>query len=219
MEQTNIADFDFELELDEKQFELRAETEGTADQHMQMLRDYPNRLRISAVKMTGHGETGDGKFLTEVSFNLIANPHPKCDFEYICVYVNLSSWREVRIADIFPKEIKGTEPVKYNTKYGGGLGLKIDKVEIGPLFSAEKSTENNVYFIKLRGTGIDDSVADWIFEKEPNTRLYFNNLLTLLAEHERIAPTVTPLFSVEARIRLEGWKGAIPVYGSKRIAL
>jgi hypothetical protein len=223
MKKAQAADFEFDLEIAEDEILSRGSADSAPapvmDEYMHMLRQYPNRLRINSVNMNSIDDIGSGKQLTEISFNLNANPHPKCNFEYICVYVNCSSWENAVILDISPKEVKSTEPVKYVTKYTGGLGLKIDKVEIGPIFNAENSTENNIYFLKIIATGVGDTIGEWTFDSEPHTRLYFNNLLTLLVEHDPKGADEGPRFDVSARIKLEGWQGLIPVYGSKVVAM
>lgn len=220
MKTKQILDFDFELNIAEETLGVRG-IEIPNDQ-MQFFRTYPNHLSISAIKCDSYVYEETGKELTLVRFILNSNPHPKCDFEYICVYVNLNLWPNAEIVDMCPLEIKGDMLVEYNVVKGAGSKLAIEVVGVPDLsFERSSSLKSNIYFLKLRGAGIGDNIADWIFEKEPhsNSRLHFSNELTLLVLHDITDDFADPVFSIEAKLRLHNWLGEIPIYGSKRVLL
>lgn len=212
-----MKNFEFELEPNDEEYRVRGFS--GIDEDLRMLGKYANRLAIHGLEIKSQRYEATKETLTDISFLFIAQPHPECSFEWIRLLVNLDQWPGCEIKDLLPRTEKGDQPVKYTVSNEMGFSIEATSIKLGPKYTRKQETEHTIYFEKIIASGKGSVKALWDFYQQPHTRLNLENLVKVKATHAEIVPLATPGFLVEAKLRINGWKGLIPLVGKKLISV
>lgn len=141
----------------------------------------------------------------------VAHAHPECRFRW--ARVNLRLPGEAIITDLVPRDQISEHPVKVTHTYGGGLKFDVAVVPVGPELSAERSTEQDVYFPKISTSGIDLSYALWDFNAVGDEPLKVDSPLRLLATVPASVTAIPVRLTLRATVQVRGLPGWIPLIG------
>jgi hypothetical protein len=197
------------LDIDE-QFERAGPL--VADQEIRVLAR-ANRLAVrcdTAARHHGHAPDTD---VIDFLLRCVAQAHPECRFRWVRVTLDLSSTAEASITDLSPRDEISEHPVKISTTYSGGLKFDIAALPIHPELSAERGTEQDVYFPKISVSGIDFSYAMWDFTAVGEEPLKVDRPLRLLATVPASATEIPVRLTLRAAVAARGLPGRIPLIG------
>lgn len=209
-----MTDFNFDLDLNPNGYQSRGP--GSMEEDVQLLRRYTNTIGIRSVDIQTADASKDS-VISAISFLLVAHPHPECFFEWVRIIVQLDSFPGAAITDLLPKTEKGDQPVKYTISDEKGIAFEATTIKLGPSYKHKDEKEYNVYFDKIIAGGKGSATGVWDFMREPGTRLYLENEMKLKLRHGPVLTDAFPDFKVQAKLKIAGWLGSIPVIGSKLV--
>jgi hypothetical protein len=172
-----------------------------------------NRLALRCDPATRHDGPTPGTDVLDFQLRCVAHPHPECQFRWVRVTLNLSETDGVSITDLSPRDEVSEHPVKITTSYSGGLKFDIAALPVHPELSAERGTEQDVYFPKLSVSGIDFGYAMWDFTAVGEEPLKVDRPLRLLASVPDADRQVPVHLTLRALVTARGLTGRIPLIG------
>jgi hypothetical protein len=187
-----------DLQIDEEEFATRNNDFAIAD--FKLLRQYVNSIGFSEVEL-GSTLEENGESISTMSFNLIARSHPKCEFEWISLMVNVSLILDGRIVDMFPPSTQYNEAVKYTVTKEDSMKFNYEVVKIGPI-NQKSTTEYNVYLDQIIATGNGLQQANWDFKPIPPNKLHLQNQIKVKFSHRKNETDLRPTINIEASVAL-----------------
>lgn len=196
------------------QIDERIERGGpiVADQEIRVLAR-ANRLAIRCNPATRHGGPAPGTEMLDFPLRCVAHAHPECRFRWVRVTLNLAETDGAYITDLSPRDEVNEHPVKVSTKYSGGLKFDIATLPVRPELSAERETEQDVYFPKISVSGIDFGYALWDFTAVGEEPLKVDRPLRLLAAVPASSSQIPVQLTLRALVTARGAVGRIPLIG------
>jgi hypothetical protein len=171
-----------------------------------------NRVALVSEPIIHHPGPAD-KAMLELSLNCMVQPHPESQFDWFSLVVN---FREnpgviIKIKDLTPREVKGTDPVKHTVKYGGGLTFEVGSVKLGPSATYETSNETLIYYPEVTGIGLNTSVATWNFSSATGAGVVIDRSLKLLLEVPTDLKQLRTRFIASGLVKRKSLLGKIPL--------
>ena len=197
------------LEIDE---ETERGESVVSDQQIRVLAK-ASRLAIRCDPAARHAGDQQGTDVIDFLLHCVAHPHPECRFRWVRVTLDLSSVTGASITDLSPRDEINEHPVKITTSYRGGLKFDIAAVPLKPELSAERSTEQDIYFPAITVSGVGFSYAMWDFTAIADTPLKVDRALRLLATIPSAVAPVTAHLTLRASVTARGLPGTIPLIG------
>jgi hypothetical protein len=148
-----------------------------------------------------------------------AHPHPDCRFRWARVTLDLGSTPGACIRDLSPRSEISDHPVKISTTYHGGLSFAITAVPVHPDVTAERTTEQDVYFPAITVSGAGFSYAIWDFTAVGDAPLIVDRELRLLATVPASAAEVPARVTLRALVTARGFLGKIPLVGRQNAVI
>jgi len=178
-----------------------------------------SRLALRCEPAERHPGPVAGTEILDFRLRCVAHADPECHFRW--VRVNLALPDGAVITDLVPRTEVSEHPVKITHTYGGGVKLDIAVVPFSPEVTAERATEQDVYFPKISTSGIDLGYALWDFTAVGAEPLLVDRPLRLLASMPAGTEQVPVRLTLRASVAMRGLLGAIPLIGrqSKTIPL
>ena len=189
-----------------------------ADQEIRVLAR-ANRLAIRCDPATRYDGPTPGTKVLDFQLRCVAHAHPECRFRWVRVTLNLSETDGASITDLSPRDEVSEHPVKITTSYSGGLKFDIASLPVHPELSAERGTEQDVYFPKISVSGIDFSYAMWDFTAVGEEPLKVDRPLRLLASVPDAGLQVPVQLTLRALVTARGVTGRIPLIGRQNTTL
>jgi hypothetical protein len=121
--------------------------------------------------------------------------------------------------DLSPRTEISDHPVKISTKYHGGLSFAITAVPVHPDVTAERTTEEDVYFPTVTVSGVGFSYAIWDFTAVGDAPLIVDRELRLLATVPASAAEVPARVTLRALVTARGFLGKIPLVGRQNAVI
>ena len=109
--------------------------------------------------------------------------------------------------------------VKVSTSYSGGLKFDIAALPVHPEMSAERGTEQDVYFPKISVSGIDFGYAMWDFTAVGEEPLKVDRPLRLLAAVPASGSDIPVQLTLRALVTARGAVGRIPLIGRQNTTI
>jgi len=198
-----------ELEIDD---ESERSESASADQRIRVLAR-ANRLGLACDPATRHPGQSDAGDVLDFPLRCVAHAHPDCRFRWVRVTLDLGGTDGVSIADLSPRDEISEQPVKITTTYHGGVSFSISALPVGPELSAERTTEQDVFFPTITSSGIGFSYAIWDFTAAGDAPLHVDRTLRLLATVPPEAADVPVSLTLRASVSARGFLGRIPLVG------
>jgi hypothetical protein len=183
-----------------------------ADQEIRVLAR-ANRLAIRCETPARRHHHASGTDVVDFPLRCVAQAHPECRFRWVRVTLDLSDTADASITDLSPRDEISEHPVKISTTYNGGLKFDIATLPVHPELSAERSTEQDVYFPKISVSGVDFSYAMWDFTAAGEEPLKVDRPLRLLATVSASAAEIPVRLTLRAAVAARGLPGRIPLIG------
>jgi hypothetical protein len=183
-----------------------------ADQQIRVLAR-ANRLAIRCDTAVRHHGDAPGTDVIDFPLRCVAHAHPECRFRWVRMTLDLSGTPEASITDLSPRDEISEHPVKVSTTYTGGLKFDIAMLPVDPELSAERSTEQDVYFPKISVSGVDFGYAMWDFIAVGEEPLKVDRPLRLLATVPASAAEIPVRLTLRAAVAARGLPGRIPLIG------
>jgi hypothetical protein len=196
------------LEIDDDE----PERASTVDEQIRVLAK-SNRLAIRSDPATRHRSDTPDTDVIDFPLHCIAHAHPDCQFRWVRVTLDMSDTTGASIADLSPRDEIIDKPVKISTTYKGGLKFEIAAVPLKPELSAERKTEQDIYFPTVSVSGIGFSFAMWDFTPVGEAPLKVDRALRLLATVPVSVGAIPTRLTVRATVRARGLTGKIPLIG------
>lgn len=185
---------------------------ASADQQIRILAR-ANRLGLACDPATRHpGESAAGDVL-DFPLRCVAHAHPDCRFRWVRVTLDLGGTAGASIQDLSPRDEVSEHPVKITTTYRGGLSFSISALPVSPELSAERTTEQDVFFPSITASGIGFSYAIWDFTAIGEAPLHVDRTLRMLATVPPAAAEVPVRLTLRASVSARGFLGRIPLVG------
>jgi len=197
------------LEIDED-----TEREGSvvADQEIRVLAR-ASRLAIRCDPATRHRGDAPGTDVVDFPLHCVAHAHPDCRFRWVRVTLDVSGTAGASIADLSPRDEISEHPVKITTTYSSGLKFDIAAIPLQPDLSAERTTEQDIYFPAVSVSGVGFGYAIWDFTAIGEAPLKVDRTLRLLAAIPAAASEIPARLTVRASVTTRGLPGKIPLIG------
>lgn len=208
---------DIPLEADEGELHERAGSAVVLDESVRLLAR-ENRIGIWRGETRRDSVDGGVRSVLDVPLRCIAHPHPDCRFRWVRLLVDFGADGS-SIIDLSPREVRGESPVKIVTRYSGGLSFEVEQLKLGPEFSWERSSEQQVYFPEITSSGLGLSHAIWDFHAVGEAPLHVDRDLRLLLRVPVSENRVVVKFTLRASVAAKGWTGLLPVLGRKKVEL
>ena len=189
-----------------------------ADQQIRVLAR-ANRLAIRCEPATRHDGPAPGTNVLDFQLRCVAHAHPECRFRWVRVTLNLSETDGASITDLSPRDEVSEHPVKVTTSYSGGLKFDIATLPVHPELSAQRETEQDVYFPKISVSGIDFGYAMWDFSAVGEEPLKVDRPLRLLASVPASGSQVPVQLTLRALVTARGATGRIPLIGRQNTTI
>jgi hypothetical protein len=189
-----------------------------ADQEVRVLAR-ANRLAIRCDPATRHDGPAPGTDVLDFQLRCVAQAHPECRFRWVRVTLNLSETDGVSITDLSPRDEVSEHPVKLTTSYSGGLKFDIAALPVHPELSAQRGTEQDVYFPKISVSGIDFGYAMWDFAAVGEEPLKVDRPLRLLASVPAARAQIPVQLTLRALVTARGAAGRIPLIGRQNTTI
>jgi hypothetical protein len=189
-----------------------------ADQEIRVLAR-ANRLAVRCDPATRHEGTAPGTQLLDFPLRCVAHAHPECRFRWVRLTLNLSETDGACVTDLSPRDEVSEHPVKISTTYSGGLKFDIAALPVHPELSAERGTEQDVYFPKISVSGIDFGYAMWDFTGVGEEPLKVDRPLRLLAAVPATASGIPVQLTLRALVTARGAVGRIPLIGRQNTTI
>ena len=109
--------------------------------------------------------------------------------------------------------------MKVSTSYSGGLKCDIAALPVHPELSAERGTEQDVYFPKISVSGIDFGYAMWDFTAVGEEPLKVDRPLRLLAAVPASGSDIPVQLILRALVTARGAVGRIPLIGRQNTTI
>ena len=151
--------------------------------------------------------------LIDFPLRCVAHAHPECRFRWVRVTLDLSGTVEASITDLSPRDEISHHPVKISTTYTSGLKFDIAMLPLHPELSAERGTEQDVYFPKVSVSGVDFGYAMWDFTAVGEEPLKVDRPLRLLAAVPGSTAQIPVRLTLRATVAARGLPGRIPLIG------
>ncbi len=210
------ADFDFAMTLDESALEQRSEGEALiADEQVRVLA-HENRLVLRREK-TERSNLDDQTTALYMLLRCLAHPHPECRFQWVRVSLDFSANPNVRVSDLFPQRIDGTDPIKVTLTRSASLAMEFGTYKLGPAVGIERSTEQSIYYPGTIGSGINTSSALWDFQTQGEAPLYVDRDLHLVLAQPTMLVSVLVRVTLRAKVVAKGIAGIIPIVGRREV--
>lgn len=210
-------DFDFTMTVDESALEQRSEGEALiVDEQIRMLA-HENRLVLRRDK-TERTPVDVETSALYMLLRCIAHPHPECRFQWVRISMDFSNNLNVKVREMFPERIDGTEPVKVSVKRSASLALEYGTYKLGPGVGIERSIEQSIYYPGTIGSGIKTSSAVWDFQAQGEAPLYVDRDLHLVLTQPITLENVRTKVTLRARVVAKGISGLIPIVGRREVA-
>ena len=178
-----------------------------------------NRLAIHCDPATRHDGPTAGTQLLDFQLRCVAHAHPECRFRWVRVTLNLSETDGAYVTDLSPRDEVSEHPVKVTTRYSGGLKFDIAAVPLHPDLSAERETEQDVYFPQVSVSGVDFGYAMWDFTAVGEEPLKVDRALRLLAAVPAPGADVPVQLTLRALVTARGAVGRIPLIGRQNTTI
>ncbi len=183
-----------------------------ADQEIRVLAR-ANRLAIRCDPATRHASPERATEVLDFPLRCVAHAHPQCRFRWVRVTLDLSETDGACVSDLSPRDEISEHPVKVSTTYSGGLKFDIATLPVHPELSAERQTEQDVYFPKVSVSGIDFGYAMWDFTAIGEEPLKVDRPLRLLAAVPASGDEIPVRLTLRALVTARGAAGHIPLIG------
>lgn len=178
-----------------------------------------NRLAIRCDSATRHDGPAPGTQVLDFPLRCVAHAHPECRFRWVRVTLNLSETDGAYVTDLSPRDEVSEHPVKVSTSYSGGLKFDIAALPVHPELSAERGTEQDVYFPKISVSGIDFGYAMWDFTAVGEEPLKVDRPLRLLAAVPASGSDIPVQLTLRALVTARGAVGRIPLIGRQNTTI
>ena len=189
-----------------------------ADQEIRVLAR-ASRLALRCDPAARHDGPVPGTRLLDFPLRCVAHAHPDCRFRWVRVTLNLSETAGAYVTDLSPRDEISEHPVKVSTSYSGGLKFDIAALPLHPELSAERETEQDVYFPKISVSGIDFGYAMWDFTAVGEEPLKVDRPLRLLAAVPAAAAAIPVQLTLRALVTARGAVGRIPLIGRQNVTI
>jgi hypothetical protein len=176
------------------------------DEVISVLRE--NRIRLAKGKTEQRwpaesGETGQAYYV--IPLICAVQPHPLCRFLWSRLSVDLKPTGGAIVRDMFPREVRGENPIELKSSLGLGLRFEIAQaLTLDP--KVEHTTTRTIYYPKITSSGTGFEAAYWDFLALAGEYLHSDRELFLLFS----APADVPVyanFNLEAQVAYKGWLG------------
>jgi hypothetical protein len=205
---------DFPMEIDEAALEERAES-VSFDTHTRLLATR-NRFALRAGPASRHRLGTSPGTAVDLPLRCVAHRHPECRLRWVSLLVDVSGC-DGTVLDLSPRDEVAAHPVQVTTTFGGGLSFQIAAVPVGPEATAERSTQQDVFFPKVTASGQGFSAARWDFSQVGQEPLHVDRDLRLLVG----VPDGTGEMRLHAVLRaglsVQGALGVLPLVGRRRV--
>jgi hypothetical protein len=178
-----------------------------------------SRLAIGCDPATRHPSDSPALDVIDFPLRCRAHAHPDCRFRWARVTLDLGSTPGASIRDLSPRNEISDHPVKISTKYHGGLSFAITAVPVHPDVTAERSTEEDVYFPTITVSGVGFSYAIWDFTAVGDAPLIVDRELRLLATVPAAAGEIPARVTLRALVTARGFLGKIPLVGRQNAVI
>jgi hypothetical protein len=178
-----------------------------------------SRLALRCDPATRHAGPEPGTQLLDFPLRCVAHAHPDCRFRWVRVTLNLGETDGAYVTDLSPRDEVSEHPVKVTTTYTGGLKFDIAALPLHPELSAERATEQDVFFPKVSVSGVDFSYAMWDFTAVGEEPLKVDRPLRLLAAVPAAANPVPVQLTLRALVTARGLPGRIPLIGRQQVTI
>lgn len=197
------------LEIDED-----TEREGSvvADEEIRVLAR-ASRLAVRCDPATRHPGDAPGTDVVDFALHCVAHAHPECRFRWVRVTLDVSGTAGASITDLSPRDEISEHPVKITTTYSGGLKFDIAAIPLQPDLSAERTTEQDIYFPAVSVSGVGFGYAMWDFTAIAEAPLKVDRALRLLSAIPASAVEIPARLTVRASVTARGLPGKIPLIG------
>jgi hypothetical protein len=189
-----------------------------ADQEIRVLAR-ASRLAIRCDPATRHDGPAPGTQVLDFSLRCVAHAHPDCRFRWVRITLSLSETDGAYVTDLSPRDEVSEHPVKVSTSYCGGLKFDIAALPVHPELSAERGTEQDVYFPKISVSGIDFGYAMWDFTAVGEEPLKVDRPLRLLAAVPASGSGIPVQLTLRALVTARGAAGRIPLIGRQNTTI
>jgi hypothetical protein len=191
-----------------------AERDGAivADEEIRVLAR-ASRLAIRCDPAVRHPGDVPGTDVLDFPLHCVAHAHPECRFRWVRVTLDLSGTVGACITDLVPRDEVSEHPVKISATYHAGVTFDIAVVPLKPDLSAERSTEQDVYYPKISVSGIDFGYAVWDFAAVGEEPLKVDRPLRLLAAVPAGPAEIPARVTLRAAVAARGFLGTIPLIG------
>jgi hypothetical protein len=206
-----------ELEVDEDAIAERAEPVSLSKEIRLLAR--ANRLALRCDPAARHADQIPGLDVIDFPVHCVAHAHPDCRFRWARVTLDLAAGSGASIRDLSPRDEVTDHPVKITTTYHGGLSFTIAALPLSPDLSAERTTEQDVYFPAITTSGIGFSHAIWDFTAIGSAPLHVDRTLRLLATVPAGNTQVPVTITLRAAVITRGFLGAVPLIGRQTAAI
>lgn len=200
------------LEIDDDNDDVERADAVSSDEQIRVLAR-SNRLAIRSDPATRHRTDTPDTEVIDFPLHCIAHAHPDCQFRWVRVTLDMSDTTGATIADLSPRDEIIDKPVKISTTYKGGLKFEIAAVPLKPELSAERKTEQDIYFPTVSVSGIGFSFAMWDFTAVGEAPLKVDRALRLLATVPASVGAIPTRLTVRAAVQARGLTGKIPLIG------
>jgi hypothetical protein len=200
-----------DLDIDEDAVAERAEPVSLSKDIRILARD--NRLALHCAPAARHPGQLPGIDAIDFSVRCIAHAHPDCRFRWVRITLDLAASSGATIRDLSPRDEITDHPVKITTSYHGGLSFTIAALPLHPDLSAERTTEQDVYFPTITTSGIGFSHAIWDFTAVASAPLHIARTLRLLATLPATSTDIPVTITLRTSVTARGLLGAIPLIG------
>jgi hypothetical protein len=208
---------DIPLDADEGEQHERAGSAVVVDESVRLLAR-ENRIGIWRGETRRNSVDGGAGSVLDVPLRCVAHPHPDCRFRWVRLVVDFGTDDSI-IIDLSPREVRGVDPVKIVTQYSGGLSFEVERLNLGPEFSLERSSEQQVYFPDITSSGLGLSHAIWDFHAVGEAPLHVDRDLRLLVRVPISVDRMEVKFTLRASVAARGLTGLLPVLGRKKVEI
>lgn len=160
-----------------------------------------------------------GDWLIDLPLRCAAHAHPDSRFRWVHLRVDFSGTPGVVVVDLSPRDEVADHAVKVTTTYKGGVSFDIASVPLSPEVAVERTREQDVYFPTLRVSGIHLPHAIWTFEAHGEQPLHVDRALRLLLTAEPGTRDITALFTLRAKVAVDGLLSLVPLLGRRTVDL
>ena len=202
---------DIPLEVDSGELQERAGPAVVLEERVRLL---ARENQVGLWRGDTRRDTVDGGTRTvfDMPLRCVAHPHPDCRFRWVRLLASFGT-EGASVSDLSPRDVRGTQPVKIVTRYAGGLSFEVEQLKLGPELSAERSTEQQVYFPEITTSGVGFSYASWDFHAVGESPLHVDRDLRLLLSLPASADRVEVKFTLRAAVAVKGLAGLVPLLG------